>query len=144
MGLNHWQQTVLSLVVEIGRIEPLIEKRVNTSRPAGLDENQFAILSHMVGVGPKGETRSSLKWAMAGIDDVCDAEVDRAIAMGLIEHSGDRVCISALGQQTQELAVRSLSPDFEQLLHEISIEDLEHARATLREIRRTLDNLPDR
>ena len=144
MGLNHWQQTVLSLFIEIGRIEPLVEKRLNTTRPAGLDENQFAILSHMVGVGPKGESRTSLKWAMAGISDVCDAEVDRAIATGLLEEVSERICISALGQRTQEMAVRSLSPDFEQLLHEISIEDLELTRATLREIRRTLDNLPDR
>lgn len=144
MGLNHWQQTVLSLFVEIGRIEPLIEKRVNTSQPAGLNENQFAILSHMVGVGATGETRASLKWAMSGLGDVCEAEVDHAVELGLIAVTGDRVCITTLGQQTQESAVLSLSPDFEQLLHEIPIGALELTRNTLREIRRTLDNLPDR
>ncbi len=144
MGLNHWQQTVLSLFVEIGRIEPLIEKRVNTSRPAGLNENQFAILSHMVGVGPKGETRASLKWAMSGLGDLCDDEIDKAIELGLVILSGNRLCITPTGRQKQESAVISMSPDFEQLLHELPIEQLELTRNTLREIRRTLDNLPDR
>jgi ribose 1,5-bisphosphokinase PhnN len=116
VGLNSWQQTVLSLFVEIGRIEPLIEKRLNTSRPAGLDENQFAILSHMVGVGAKGETRASLKWAMAGLDDLIDVEIDRAWDSGLIAFDTDRVCVTPLGQMTQESAVLSLSPEFEQLL----------------------------
>lgn len=144
MGLNPWQQTVLHLFVEIGRIEPLIEKRLNASRPAGLDENQFAILSHMVGVGPKGETRASLKWAMAGLNDLIDVEINRAMNLGLIAADDDRVCVTPLGQATQESAVLSLSPDFEQLLHEIPVEALEMTRNTLREIRRTLDNLPDR
>jgi hypothetical protein len=144
VGLNPWQQTVLHLFIEIGRIEPLIEKRLNTIRPGGLDENQFAILSHMVGVGAKGETRASLRWAMAGLDDFIDVEIDRAIRSGLIAVDSDRVCVTAHGQATHESAVLSLSPDFEQLLHEISVEALETTRNTLREIRRTLDNLPDR
>ena len=144
MGLNHWQQTVLNLFVEIGRIEPLIEKRVNSSRPAGLDENQLAILSHMVGVGPKGETRASLKWAMTGLDETFESEVDRAIEIGLIADDGKRVCVTPFGIAKQESAVLSLSPEFEQLLHEIPIEDIELTRNILREIRRTLDNLPDR
>ncbi len=144
MGLNPWQQTVLSLFIEIGRIEPLIEKRLNTNRPGGLDENQFAILSHMVGVGPKGETRASLKWAMAGLDDLIDVEIDRALDSGLIAVEKDRVCVTSRGQTTHESAVLSLSPEFEQLLHEIPVEALGVTRNTLREIRRTLDNLPDR
>ncbi len=144
MALNHWQQTVLNLFIEIGRIEPLIEKRVNSSRPAGLDENQLAILSHMIGVGPKGESRASLKWAMAGMDDMFESEVERAIEFGLISDVDERFCITPLGQKTLESAVLSMSPEFEQLLHEIPIGDIELTRNTLREIRRTLDNLPDR
>jgi hypothetical protein len=144
VALTHWQQTVLSLFVEIGRIEPLIEKRVNSIRPAGLDENQLAILSHMIGVGPKGETRASLQWAMVGMDGRFDTEVDRAIELGLVAINNDHIVVTPLGKTAQESAVVSLSPDFEQLLREIPIEQIEIARATLREIRRTLDNLPDR
>ncbi len=144
MSLTHWQKTVLSLFVEIARIEPLIEKRVNATRPAGLDENQLALLSHLVGVGNGGETRASLAWAMDGLGCDIDVEVARAEAAGLIAVSGNRVAILPLGQRTQEAAVETMSPDFRQVLADMPIENLENARDTLREIRRTLDNLPDR
>jgi hypothetical protein len=144
MSLNHWQKTVLSLFIEIARIEPLIEKRINATRPAGLDENQFALLSHLAGVGEGGETLASFAWAMEGIGWDVDEELARAAAAGLITIANDRVTILPFGLNTQEAAVESLSPDFEQLLADMPIANLETARETLREIRRTLDNLPDR
>jgi hypothetical protein len=144
VSLTHWQKTVLNLFIEIGRIEPLIEKRLSTTRPAGLDENQFVLLSHMVGVGESGETRASLKWALQGTGCDIDIEVARAVDHGWMVAPGDRVAITAFGQQTHENAVISLSPEFEQLLRDMPIEELESARKTLCEIRRTLDNLPDR
>ena len=144
MSLNPWQKTVLNLFIEIGRIEPLLEKRLSTSRPAGLDENQFILLSHMVGVGENGESRASLAWALQNAGCDIDAEVAHAVAQGLMVAPGERVAVTSFGMQTHELAVNTLSPEFEQLLRDMPIEDLEAARKTLCEIRRTLDNLPDR
>jgi hypothetical protein len=145
MTLNRWQETVLNLFTEIGKIEPLIQKRVNTARPAGLDENQFVILNHMIGVGAAGDTRAGIVWALDSLGHDINSDIDQAVERELLQDVGeDRLFVTALGQETHEKAVKTLSPGFEQLLGDLSIEELESARNTLREIRRTLDNLPDR
>jgi ribose 1,5-bisphosphokinase PhnN len=145
MTLSRWQETVLNLFTEIGKIEPLIQRRVNSTRPAGLDENQFVILNHMIGVGPAGDTRAGVNWTLESLGHDIDGEVDQSIERGLIEVvSDDRLMATDLGRKTHESAVVALSPGFQQLLGGMEIEQLESARNTLREIRRTLDNLPDR
>jgi hypothetical protein len=145
MTLSRWQETVLNLFTEIGKIEPLIQRRVNSTRPAGLDEIQFVILNHMIGVGPAGDTRAGVNWTLESLGHDIDGEVDQSIERGLIEVvSDDRLMATDLGRKTHESAVVALSPGFQQLLGGMEIEQLESARNTLREIRRTLDNLPDR
>jgi ribose 1,5-bisphosphokinase PhnN len=145
MAFNRWQEVVLNLFTEIGKIEPLIQRRVNTTRPEGLDENQFVILNHMVGVGSAGDTRSALLWMLESLGHGLDQDIDATIGRGLIEAGGgDRLVLTELGRKTHEAAVNTLSPAFEQLLGDLQIDALEQAHNVLREIRRTLDNLPDR
>jgi hypothetical protein len=150
MSLNRWQEAVLDLFTEVGRIEPLIRTRVNASRPAGLDENAFIILNQLRRVNTAGETRGALALILEGLEPDFDKELSTLIDAELVaieHHDGgmrDRLRLTPLGQQTHEVAVKTLSPEFEQLMADLSIETIEGAMETLREIRRTLDNLPDR
>ncbi len=150
MALNRWQASVVDLFTEVGRIEPLIRTRINASRPAGLDENRFIILNLLGRTRGLGETRSALGWSLDMLDGEFDGTLKQLVDAGLVsvdpaaDDQDDRLNLTPQGEQAIETAVQSLSPDFEQLLSGISVETLEGAMETLREIRRTLDNLPDR
>jgi hypothetical protein len=150
MALNRWQDAVLSLFTEIARIEPRIESRISNSRPAGLTENSFVILNHLGRVANGGDTRGGLSWTLESLDGDMDAELEPLIAAGLVEiaagagPAADQLTLTPEGLRTYEAAVVALSPEFEQIMAGIDIESIESAMTTLREIRRTLDNLPDR
>jgi DNA-binding MarR family transcriptional regulator len=150
MAFNRWQEAVVDLFTEIGRIEPLVRTRLNSSRPAGLNENRFIILNHLNRVGSLGEARAALGWQLDMLDGEFDGELDQLVEAGLVlvegEKNGqsDQLFLSEAGKQTLETAINVLSPEFEQLLSGMPVEKIESAMTTLREIRRTFDNLPDR
>lgn len=150
MTLNRWQDTVISLFSEIGILETLVKTRINDRRPAGLDENHFAMLNHMVRTEGRGETKAALSW---NFEDMCgnvDNEIDVLATNNLIvirpdpaNNDQDHVMLTPEGHDAYISAIKTLSPDFENLLSGITIEELDKTMVTLREIRRTLDNLPD-
>lgn len=150
MSFNRWQQAVVELFTEIGRIEPLVRTRLNSTRPAGLNENRFIILNHLNRMGTLGETRTSLGWEFDMLDGEFDTELDLLVGSGLVLIEKDeldpsgRLFLSVSGKQTFETAINTLSPEFEQLLYDMPVEKIESAMTTLREIRRTFDNLPER
>jgi hypothetical protein len=150
MALTRWQETCLALFVEIGMIEPMVRARINASRPEGLDEARFGMLHHLIRLNGVGASRASLCWDLADSCDDIEADIAALAASELIniDRSGtnasqDHICVSERGKIVHENAVRSLSPAFEQLLGETPIETMESAMLTLREIRRTLENLPE-
>ncbi len=145
MSLNRWQLTVLDLFTEVGRLEPLIDARIDSSRPAGLNDIKFIILNHLCRVFSDGDTREGMGWTLDGLNVNLDENLNAMIADGLIQESVEgRVSVTALGQETHESAIRDLSPVFEQMLSDTDLESMESAMKTLREIRRTMENMPDR
>lgn len=150
MTLNRWQDTVISLFTEIGTLETLVKTRINDRRPAGLNENHFAMLNHLVRTEGRGETKDALIWNFEDMCDNIDSEINVLANKNFIvirpdtaKNLQDHVMLTPEGRDAYVNAIKTLSPDFESLLSGITIEDLDKTMVTLREIRRTLDNLPD-
>ncbi len=151
MPFTRWQQTVLGLFSEIGMIEPLVRSMLNRMRPAGLNEDRFVILNHLTRIGSPGETRRALRWQMIDHYDCCDEDLALLADSGLIridvhgqDPEEDCIFLTDAGREAHKEAVDTLSPEFKELLAGIPVEAIEAAMKTLREIRRTFDNLPER
>lgn len=130
------------MFTEIGRLEYLVKTRVNSLRPAGMDERKFIVLNHLNRMIGNGDTRSALLWSLDGVGAV-DGDVDELIERGCIVLIDDRLHLSQHGIETYQGAVKAMSPEFEQLFPDLTAETIEDVMIKLREIRRTLDNLPD-
>ena len=150
MTLNRWQDTVVNLFAEIAILEMLVKTRINDRRPAGLNENHFAMLNHLVRANGRGDSRTAFAWSFEGMCDNIDGEIDTLASNNLISiqpdsanNDQDHVMLTTEGHAAYTSAIKTLSPDFESLLSGITIEELDSTMVILREIRRTLDNLPN-
>ncbi len=142
MALTRWQASIVDMFTEIGRLEYLVKMRVNSQSPAGMDEQKFVILNHLSRMMGQGDTRTALLWSLDGAG-AADGDLDELIERGCIVLIDDRLHLSPHGIATYEGAVTAMSPEFEQLFPDLTAETIEDVMTKLREIRRTLDNLPD-
>jgi hypothetical protein len=69
MTLNRWQDTVVNLFAEIAILEMLVKTRIGDRRPAGLNENHFAMLNHLVRANGQGNSRTAFAWSFGGMCD---------------------------------------------------------------------------
>ncbi len=148
MLMTEWEETVVDLFSEVSILEPLINQRIEAERPEGFGEVAMAILITLSRLGEVGTTRGNLIWELEDTSEGTSDEIDTLIARGHISAEGgaladQQLTISAQGRATMAAAVRALMPRFKPALEGISIEAMVQAAETLREIRRTLDNLPD-
>lgn len=149
MTMTPWEEIVVGLMTEVAIIEPLVSQRVEQERPEGLGECGIAILIALNRVRDVGVTRTGLVWMMEEKDQLVEQEIGTLLDQGRIKQvsiSGSNqptIMITEQGQATLTSAVRALVPYFKPAFDSVSVEALKQATETLREIRRTLDNLPD-
>jgi DNA-binding MarR family transcriptional regulator len=150
MTMTPWEEIVLDLFTEVSILEPLISMRVEREQAQGLGETGMAILVSLSRLGDVGNSRASVMWKFEEENNNnTEQEIDKLIARGLIDVSPDPVSgeqlfkISESGKATMVAALRALLPYFKPALEEVSVESIQQSTQTLREIRRTLDNLPD-
>jgi DNA-binding MarR family transcriptional regulator len=72
--------------------------------------------------------------------------VERGLLTARLADIGDHVIVSITdqGRAAHAQALEEIRPEVEQLLEGIELEDLKTSLRVVQEIRRTLDNLPDR
>ena len=142
------ERTVLDLFTEIAIVEHLLRNRYDQSAPAGMTTGQFGILTHFIRGGKSREKLSVLAWAFQDSEDYMAEKVASLVARGLLASPpSDQeiwVEITDAGREMHGQALAEIGPEVEQLLEGIDLEDLQISLRVLQDIRRTLDNLPDR
>jgi DNA-binding MarR family transcriptional regulator len=142
------ERTVLDLFTEIAIVEHLLRNRYDRSSPAGMTTGQFGILTHFIRGGKSREKLSVLAWAFQDSEDYMAEKVASLVARGLLASApSDQdiwVEITDAGREMHGQALAEIGPEVEQLLEGIDLDDLQISLRVLQDIRRTLDNLPDR
>ncbi|MFM7029430.1 MAG: hypothetical protein ACKOXK_12250 [Chakrabartia sp.] len=145
------QRTILHLFTEIAIVEHLLRNRYDRSSPAGMTTGQFGILTHFIRNDKAEERLSVLAWAFQDSDDYMAEKVASLVQRGLLStrpadgSAGDLiVAITESGRAAHAEALDEISPEIVPLLDGISMDDLKTSLRVVQEIRRTLDNLPDR
>ncbi|MEY3658618.1 MAG: hypothetical protein RLZZ561_2105 [Pseudomonadota bacterium] len=142
------ERTVLDLFTEIAIVEHLLRNRYDRASPAGMTTGQFGILTHFIRGGNAREKLSVLAWAFQDSEDYMAEKVASLVARGLLASApSDQdvwVEITDAGREMHGQALAEMGPEVEQLLEGIELADLQISLRVLQDIRRTLDNLPDR
>ena len=142
------ERTVLDLFTEIAIVEHLLRNRYDRSSPAGMTTGQFGILTHFIRGGKSREKLSVLAWVFQDSEDYMAEKVASLVARGLLASApSDQdiwVEITDAGREMHGQALAEIGPEVEQLLEGIDLDDLQISLRVLQDIRRTLDNLPDR
>ena len=142
------ERTVLDLFTEIAIVKHLLRNRYDQSAPAGMTTGQFGILTHFIRGGKSREKLSVLAWMFQDSEDYMAEKVASLVARGLLASTpSDQeiwVEITDAGREMHGQALAEIGPEVEQLLEGIDLDDLQISLRVLQDIRRTLDNLPDR
>jgi len=151
MKTSNDKKTVLHLLTEISIVEHLLRNRHDKVTPAGMTTGQFGVLTHFIRNGKSRERLSLLAWAFQDDDAYMATKVaslverDLLVTADVVGSNGDLwVEITEEGREAHARAVEEISPEVAQVIEGIDMGEMETALRVIREIRRTLDNLPDR
>lgn len=149
--MTEMEETLLGLFTEIAIIEHLTRNRVERMSEEPDASLQFGILNYFINNHRAPDTISGVAWSFQEDEAHTAEKIAQLEARGLVivTPAGSRdgsaeVFVTDAGRQVQEEKVKSIGPEFEQLVSEIPSEDLQTTLRTLRDIRLTMDNLPDR
>ena len=151
MTTPNEDKTVLHLFTEIAMVEHLLRNRYDKATPAGMTTGQFGLLGHFIRNGKTRDRLSLLAWAFQD-DDAYMAQKVKALAdrdmistMPVEGSDGDLwVEITDEGREAHARALDEIGPEVAQFIEGIEPAELQTALRVIRDIRRTLDNLPDR
>ena len=152
MTPGHIEQSIFlfNLFTEVAIVEHLVRNRLQGFVEPDLTPGQFGIISRFVRTGAPEESQAAMAWAFQDEEAYMAEKVDALLAKGYVtaraaEDGTDRlVSLTPDGAAAHAHAVERMAPEVEPLLEGLDIEDLKTTLATIRELRRTLDNLPDR
>ena len=138
---------LLDLFTDIAILEHLVRERFNP-HSGDLDARQFGVMNYLVRQKKSNEKLSTLAWCFQ-VDEQSMATTVAALAkLKLVEIDwvdGDRcIFLTAAGQARHQQFMSGAAPDVAELLSEFDPEALRITAETLKELRRTFDNLPDR
>lgn len=145
------QETLGGLFTEIAILEHLTRTRVERNYMAGdLQPWHFGILNYFIRNHPGPDSIAGIAWAFQDDETVVGERVADLEARGWVSVSpgarpGDAMVeVTDAGREKHRDQLDEIAPDFVQLVAEIPLDRLENAHEVLREIRLTMDNLPDR
>ena len=141
------RRTLLDLFTEIAILEHLIRERLEPRRLGDMNAAQFGVLNYFCRLNKAEERLSGLSWCFQVQDDYMRDVVGNVVQRGYLtwDNAPDpRIRVTPLGLATHAGMVEDMAPDIAPVVAEIDPEDLRVTARTLIEIRRTLDNLPDR
>lgn len=138
---------LLDLFTEVAIIEHLVRSRFEPREYYDLSAPQFGVLNFFCRLNKGEERLSGLAWCFQVDVDAMRETVDTLVQRGFIHADGATdpcVRVTEVGQRKHELLLENMAPDIAPVVAEIDADDLRITARTLMEIRRTLDNLPDR
>ena len=140
------REMLLDIFSDISILEHLTRERYSAA--GELDARQFGVINYLVRQKKSSETLSTLAWCFQVELSDMDAAVERLAALGFIRIdllANDRcVALTPAGAARHEEFLSAVAPDVTELMSEFDPEALRITAETLKELRRTFDNLPDR
>jgi DNA-binding MarR family transcriptional regulator len=149
--MDDMQETLLGLFTEVAILEHLV--RVREERIAGddLPTGDFGVLNYFVINHPSPDSIAGIAWSFQEAEGYTRAKVEGLALRDLVtitpntpDNSAAMVMITDLGREAHNRIVEQVAPEIRLAVAEIPREALETTFRTLRDIRLTLDNLPDR
>ena len=144
-------ETLLDLFTEIAIIEHLARTRVERGATGPMGAGHCGILNYFIRNHHGPDTISGIAWSFQEDESYTADKIATLEEAGFVAVAppGSRdgnalVNVTEVGRTAQREKVESMMPEFEALVAEISPSDLDTTTRTLREIRLTLDHLPDR
>jgi hypothetical protein len=145
---ENTKQLYLDLFTEIAIIEHLVRERYKPYVLAELTPAEFGMLNHFVRLAKNEETLAMLAWSFQVELVAARATVTALGKRKLLEldwvDGVERVYITETGKVRHQAAIAGMAPDITEIMAEFDPEKLRLTTDTLKEIRRTFDNLPDR
>ena len=145
---ENTKQLYLDLFTEIAIIEHLVRQRFEPAHLADLVAADFGVLNHFVRLRKTSEKLKTLAWCFQVEMTVMRATVTNLAARRLVEldwvDGFETIFVTDAGRAKHADAVADMAPDIIEIMSEFSVADLQTTAATLKEMRRTFDNLPDR
>jgi hypothetical protein len=145
------EETLTGLFTEIAIVEHLTRSRVANSYSDGEEPWLFGILNYFVRNHRAPDTIGGIAWAFQDEEAIVVERIATMEERGLLSvdppgarHSDAVIDVSDVGRAHRQAMLDKIAPDFRQLVSEINPDRLVIAYEVLREIRLTMDNLPDR
>lgn len=149
--MDELEDTLTGLFTEIAIVEHLTRSRVQNFYADGDEPWLFGILNYFVRNHHGSDTIAGIAWAFQDEEALVAERVSALESDGLVSVDPARgrdsdavVNVTDAGRARREEMLDKLAPDFMQLVSEIDPDKLAIAHEVLREIRLTMDNLPDR
>ena len=141
------RRTLLDLFTEIAIIEHLVRTRFEPKDYYDLSAAQFGVVNFFCRLDKSEERLSGLAWCFQVEVDAMRATIASLVERGLVstdDAPDPCVRMTDAGRAKHAALVDSMAPDIAPVVAEIDPDDLRITARTLTEMRRTLDNLPDR
>jgi len=139
---------LLNLFTEIAILEHLVRERMQPITHGELTSQQFGVINYFVRQRRANEKLATLAWCFQVDEPEMLATVEALSAKRLVEIDwvdGDRcVFLTPAGQARHDRFMQDAAPDILEIMSEFDVDALQATADTLKEIRRTFDNLPDR
>ncbi len=138
---------LLDMFTDISILEHLVRERFDPVA-SELNAQQFGVINYLVRQKKSSETLATLAWCFQVEIATMAATVDALVNLKYVRADwvdGDRcVFVTAAGATRHEDFLVKVAPDVADLLSEFDPQELRTTAKTLKELRRTFDNLPDR
>lgn len=145
---DETRSTTLGLFTEIARIEHLMRTRMERISNQELTAGQFGVLNHFILQKKLDDGEAAIAWAFQDDAAYMAEKIDSLLTAGWVDAAGSApnrlIRINDAGRAAHARSLDRIHPEVAPAIEGIELDDIKTSLATLREIRRTLDNLPDR
>lgn len=144
------QETLVALFTEIAILEQLVRVREERHALHNLSMGEFGLLNYFMLNNPRPESIAGMAFVFQEEEDHTRAKVDSLAARGLVsvtpatDPRNAMVMITDKGRDARNEVIDKMAPVIKMAVSEIPPQEIVATLKTLREIRLTLDNLPDR
>jgi DNA-binding MarR family transcriptional regulator len=149
--MEDLQETLLGLFTEVAVLEHLVRAREEQHAEDDLTLGDFGVLNYFMVNHPDPDSVAGIAWCFQEEEAYTRAKIEGLASRDLVMISPNvtdnhlaMVEITDVGREAHAQIVARVAPDMMMAVAEIPREDLETTFKTLRNIRLTLDNLPDR
>jgi hypothetical protein len=148
--MEDLQQTMLGLFTEVSILEHLVRMREDRFATDDLQTGDFGVLNYFVLNRQTPDSIAGIAWSFQEEEDYTRSKVEKLARRGLVsltpeaDNLAAMVMITGAGRAAHGQILARIAPEIKMAVAEIPPDALKLTFKTLREIRLTLDNLPDR